>query len=124
MSKPNRTTIKAITPATIAEIQPALSSPDFDPSHVIMVLDLPAIPFKDCRSEPLGSALAIIDEICARLKIPSASVDQVRQPLEQIIAAGNTPILKLWAEGARTRIDFGQVSLTAFPRPASPAGLS
>jgi hypothetical protein len=96
-------------PITHDEIRPALSSPDFDATNVILVLDLPSIfPTKESRSVPIDTALAVLDDIRLRLRAQPADY---RQQLSQSLADGKTPVVKVWADGHGTRVDFFSATL-------------
>jgi hypothetical protein len=90
------------------EIQPILSNPDFDRTHVIMVFDLPGL--KDCWSEPLEIALTFITDLHDALSsITDEHVNEYRQKLINGIANGRTPVVRYSVTENQARIQFSLV---------------
>jgi hypothetical protein len=112
---PSEARSTALSPNAIYGIT---QSPDFDPTHVIVVVDLPAYPDLVGRSMPLEDALARINDVSTMLAICHGSIDELREQLAQTIAAGNTPIIEMWARGNRGRVELiGEVTYKRRPAP-------
>lgn len=93
------------------EIEPALADPGFNPSLVILILDLPALGVRDCRAVPLDVALQAIRDITAQV-IVSGHLERWQQELKNARAQGLVPVIKLWAVESKAWIEIHGVDIS------------
>lgn len=97
-------------PFELHEIEPALADPGFDPSLVILVLDLPALEIRDCRAVPLDTAMQVVRDIMTQV-ITKENLERWWRQLKQVRTEGLVPVVKLWARENKAWVEIHGVDV-------------
>lgn len=96
----------------LSEIEPALADPAFDPTWVILILQLPRLGLGEVRSVPVATAMQYIQDIAVQLSLRD-SADRWLRELNKAVAQGLTPVIKLVATDQHAYVEVHGVQITA-----------
>lgn len=96
----------------LSEIEPALADPNFDPTWVIMILDLSRLGISEVRSVSRETATQVIEDISTRL-IVRGGAERWQRELARVVSEGLTPVIKLVADDQHAYLEIHGVEIVA-----------
>lgn len=94
----------------MSEIADALRDPMLNPSWVVMILDLPALGIKEWRSVSLDTAFQALLDLSTKIEV-HGDPSSWRLQLNQQLANGMTPIVKLFADEKHSWLSVSGVQI-------------